>query len=296
LCIKSLADNKLVSKPEWLKKKICLNSSNINDVRSLLIGLNLHTVCQSAKCPNIFECFSRKTATFMLMGNICTRNCAFCGIEKGKPLLLDNKEPENTAKAALNMGLDYVVLTSVTRDDLEDGGAKHFGRTVREIKKVMLESRVECLIPDLKGSLKNLEILLYSGPDVLNHNMETVERNYRLIRKSADYKRSINILKNSKIIIPDILTKSGFMLGLGEGREEIYQLLFDLKNADCDIITIGQYLSPGPKNFPVQKYYSPEEFEEIKREAENFNFKSVISGVFVRSSYNAAKVFSEIKR
>jgi lipoic acid synthetase len=232
----------------------------------------------------------------MLMGNICTRNCAFCGIEKGKPLLLDNKEPENTAKAALNMGLDYVVLTSVTRDDLEDGGAKHFGRTVREIKKVMLESRVECLIPDLKGSLKNLEILLYSGPDVLNHNMETVERNYRLIRKSADYKRSINILKNSKIIIPDILTKSGFMLGLGEGREEIYQLLFDLKNADCDIITIGQYLSPGPKNFPVQKYYSPEEFEEIKREAENFNFKSVISGVFVRSSYNAAKVFSEIKR
>jgi len=291
-----LADNKLVSKPEWLKKKICLNSSNINDVKSLLIGLNLHTVCQSAKCPNIFECFSRKTATFMLMGNICTRNCAFCGIEKGKPLLLDNKEPENTAKAALNMGLDYVVLTSVTRDDLEDGGAKHFGRTVREIKKVMLESRVECLIPDLKGSLKNLEILLYSGPDVLNHNMETVERNYRLIRKSADYKRSINILKNSKIIIPDILTKSGFMLGFGEGREEIYQLLFDLKNADCDIITIGQYLSPGPKNFPVQKYYSPEEFEEIKREAENFNFKSVISGVFVRSSYNAAKVFSEIKR
>jgi lipoic acid synthetase len=291
-----LADNKLVSKPEWLKKKICLNSSNINDVKSLLIGLNLHTVCQSAKCPNIFECFSRKTATFMLMGNICTRNCAFCGIEKGKPLLLDNKEPENTAKAALNMGLDYVVLTSVTRDDLEDGGAKHFGRTVREIKKVMLESRVECLIPDLKGSLKNLEILLYSGPDVLNHNIETVERNYRLIRKSADYKRSINILKNSKIIIPDILTKSGFMLGLGEGREEIYQLLFDLKNADCDIITIGQYLSPGPKNFPVQKYYSPEEFEEIKREAENFNFKSVISGVFVRSSYNAAKVFSEIKR
>lgn len=291
-----MADNKLVSKPEWLKKKICLNSSNINDVKSLLIGLNLHTVCQSAKCPNIFECFSRKTATFMLMGNICTRNCAFCGIEKGKPLLLDNKEPENTAKAALNMGLDYVVLTSVTRDDLEDGGAKHFGRTVREIKKVMLESRVECLIPDLKGSLKNLEILLYSGPDVLNHNMETVERNYRLIRKSADYKRSINILKNSKIIIPDILTKSGFMLGFGEGREEIYQLLFDLKNADCDIITIGQYLSPGPKNFPVQKYYSPEEFEEIKREAENFNFKSVISGVFVRSSYNAAKVFSEIKR
>ncbi|MBM3707162.1 MAG: lipoyl synthase [Actinobacteria bacterium] len=291
-----MVENKIVEKPEWLKKRVILNNSNINDVKNILVELNLHTVCQSAKCPNIYECFSKKTATFMLMGNICTRNCAFCGVEKGIPSAIDNNEPENVARASLNMMLDYIVLTSVTRDDVQDGGAKHFGRAVSEIKKLLPESKVECLIPDFAGNVKNLETLLNSNPDVLNHNIETIERNYSIIRNKADYKRSINVLKNSKKIKKDIITKSGFMLGLGENKEETVKLLYDLHEADCDIVTIGQYLSPGSKNFPVYKYYSPEEFEEIKKEAEKFDFKYVVSGVFVRSSYNAAYAYNKVKK
>jgi len=290
-----LANNKIAKKPQWLKKRVLLNNSNINDVKNLLVELNLHTVCQSAKCPNIYECFSKRTATFMLMGNICTRNCAFCGVGKGTPIKIDSSEPENIARASLYMKLDYIVLTSVTRDDIEDGGAEHFGRTVIEIKKLLPESIVECLIPDFAGNLKNLETLLNSNPDVLNHNIETIERNYSLIRNKADYKSSINILKSSKKINQGIITKSGFMLGLGESRKEISKMLHDLKSADCDIITIGQYLSPGSKNFPVYKYYSPEEFIEIKKEAEKLDFKYVVSGIFVRSSYNAAAAFNNAR-
>ncbi|MBM3709767.1 MAG: lipoyl synthase [Actinobacteria bacterium] len=285
----------MAKKPQWLKKRVLLNNSNINDVKNLLVELNLHTVCQSAKCPNIYECFSKRTATFMLMGNICTRNCAFCGVGKGTPIKIDSSEPENIARASLYMKLDYIVLTSVTRDDIEDGGAEHFGRTVIEIKKLLPESIVECLIPDFAGNLKNLETLLNSNPDVLNHNIETIERNYSLIRNKADYKSSINILKSSKKINQGIITKSGFMLGLGESRKEISKMLHDLKSADCDIITIGQYLSPGSKNFPVYKYYSPEEFIEIKKEAEKLDFKYVVSGIFVRSSYNAAAAFNNAR-
>jgi len=290
-----LANNKIAKKPQWLKKRVLLNNSNINDVKNLLVELNLHTVCQSAKCPNIYECFSKRTATFMLMGNICTRNCAFCGVGKGTPIKIDSSEPENIARASLYMKLDYIVLTSVTRDDIEDGGAEHFGRTVIEIKKLLPESIVECLIPDFAGNLKNLETLLNSNPDVLNHNIDYIERNYSLIRNKADYKSSINILKSSKKINQGIITKSGFMLGLGESRKEISKMLHDLKSADCDIITIGQYLSPGSKNFPVYKYYSPEEFIEIKKEAEKLDFKYVVSGIFVRSSYNAAAAFNNAR-
>jgi lipoic acid synthetase len=283
-----------VKKPEWLKKTVSLNNSNINQVKDLLINLNLNTVCQSAKCPNIFECFSKKTATFMLMGNICTRNCAFCGVRSGKPQNLDKFEPKNIAKAVKEMGLSYIVLTSVTRDDLGDGGAKHFAKTVREIKITDSNLKVECLIPDFKGSKENLKILLDVKPDVLNHNLETIKRNYKTIRDHASYNKSLDILKNSKDINPEVLTKSGFMLGLGEEIEEILELLHDLEGTNCDIVTIGQYLQPSKENYPVQKYYSGEEFEKIKNLASSFNFKSVVAGIFVRSSYEAASTINEI--
>lgn len=281
-------------KPEWLKKTVSLNNSNINQVKDLLANLNLNTVCQSAKCPNIFECFSKKTATFMLMGNICTRNCAFCGVRSGKPQNLDKFEPKNIAKAVKEMGLSYIVLTSVTRDDLEDGGAKHFAKTVREIKNTDPNLKVECLIPDFKGSKENLKILLDVKPDVLNHNLETIKRNYKTIREHASYNKALDILKNSKDIYPGVLTKSGFMLGLGEEIEEILELLHDLESTNCDIVTIGQYLQPSKENYPVQKYYSGEEFEKIKNLASNFNFRAVVAGIFVRSSYEAASTINEI--
>jgi lipoic acid synthetase len=283
-----------VKKPEWLKKTVSLNNSNINQVKDLLANLKLNTVCQSAKCPNIFECFSKKTATFMLMGNICTRNCAFCGVRSGKPQNLDKFEPKNIAKAVKEMGLSYVVLTSVTRDDLEDGGAKHFAKTVREIKTTDPNIKVECLIPDFKGSKENLKILLDVKPDVLNHNLETINRNYKTVRDHASYNKSLDILKNSKDIDPEVLTKSGFMLGLGEEIEEILELLYDLESSNCDIVTIGQYLQPSKESCMVQKYYSGEEFEKIKNLASSFNFKSVVAGIFVRSSYKAASTINEI--
>jgi len=290
-----LSKNNL-KKPEWLKKTVSLNNSNINQVKDLLTNLKLNTVCQSANCPNIFECFSKKTATFMLMGNICTRNCAFCGVRSGKPQNLDKFEPKNVAKAVKEMGLNYIVLTSVTRDDIEDGGAKHFAKTVREIKTKDPSLKVECLIPDFKGRKENLKILLDAKPDVLNHNLETIKRNYKTIRDRANYNKSLDILKNSKDINPEVFTKSGFMLGLGEETGEILELLHDLENANCDIVTIGQYLQPSKENHPVQKYYSDEEFERIKSLASSFNFKSVIAGIFVRSSYKAASTISELNK
>lgn len=281
-------------KPDWLKRKIRINSLNINQVRNLTYSSRLNTVCQSAKCPNIFECFSKKTATFMLMGNICTRNCGFCGIKSGKPEILDGNEPYRIANAVKEMGLKYVVITSVTRDDLHDGGVSHFAKTVSEINRLNLELRIECLIPDFKGNVNNLEILLAEDLGVLNHNMETVKKNFSKVRKYADYETSLNILKSAKSLKPDIYTKSGFMLGLGEGRKEIVELLSDLKEVGCDIVTIGQYLRPSESNLPVKKYYRPEEFESIKELAESFNFKAVASGIFVRSSYGAGIILDGI--
>lgn len=230
----------------------------------------------------------------MLMGNICTRNCGFCGIKSGKPEILDGNEPYRIANAVKEMGLKYVVITSVTRDDLPDGGVSHFAKTVSEINRLNLELRIECLIPDFKGNVNNLEILLAEDLDVLNHNIETVKKNFSKVRKYADYKTSLNILKSAKSLKPDIYTKSGFMLGLGEGRKEIVELLSDLKEVDCDIVTIGQYLRPSGSNLPVKKYYRPEEFESIKELAESFNFKAVTSGIFVRSSYGAGIILDGI--
>lgn len=260
-------------------------------VKDIILDLNLHTVCQNAKCPNIFECFSNKTATFMLLGNICTRNCAFCGVQSGHPMPVDENEPENIARAVSALELKYIVLTSVTRDDLEDGGADQFAKTVRQIKSLVPGAKVECLIPDLKNETKNLETLLREDLDVLNHNIETVRENYTGIRNGADYQKSLEILNSAKLIKPGIVTKSGFMLGLGEKIEGIHTLLEDLKKVKCDIVTIGQYLSPGKNNIPVEKYYSPEEFTELGKYAKNMGFKYVVSGIFVRSSYLAADAF-----
>jgi len=285
----------LDSKPDWLKKRLSLSNTNISEVKKLVEKSNLHTVCQSAKCPNIFECFSKRNATFMLMGNQCSRNCAFCGIDSKRPLPLDKNEPRNVALAASEMGLKYVVLTSVTRDDLPDGGAQHFALTIREIKKRLPDCHIECLIPDLKGNTDHLEKIVSQQVDILNHNMETIEKNYPKIRPGASYQTSLNILRQAKKARKDMYTKSGFMVGLGESPEEIEVLLRDLKEVDCDIVTIGQYLRPSKNNIRVEKYYTPEEFEDLSRLAKKVGIKSVISGVFVRSSYHASELLKELE-
>jgi len=283
----------LDKKPSWLKKKISIDNANISKIKDLIESSKLHTVCQSAKCPNIYECFSKKTATFMLMGDICTRNCGFCGVESGRPGPTDAMEGENIAKAVKEMGLLYIVLTSVTRDDIDDGGASHFYQTVKSIKQLNPNTKVECLIPDLKGDIESLKKILSGELDVLNHNIETIKDNYGRVRKNADYRRSLKLLKNSKEIRPDIYTKSGFMLGLGETIDKVKELLADLKESNVDIITIGQYLQPSPDNIEVLKYYKPEEFEEIKKMAIDIGFPAVEAGPFIRSSYCAEAVFDD---
>ena len=280
-------------KPQWLKKKIRLDNKNVTAIKNLIDSSRLHTVCQSAKCPNIFECFSRRTATFMLMGDTCTRNCGFCGVNNGRPLPLDKEEPKKIASAVKEMDLLYAVITSVTRDDLDDGGASHFAETVKAIKNLNPDTRVECLIPDFGGNKKNLETLLSEGLEVLNHNIETIKQNYSRARSSADYDRSLRLLKNVKEIRPDIYNKSGFMLGLGENREQILKLLEDLKESKVDIITIGQYLSPSKENIAISKYYTPEEFKEIENAAIKMGFTAVAAGPFVRSSYGAELVLEK---
>ncbi len=282
------------SKPDWLKKRLSLNYNNIKEVKKLVDASNLHTVCQSAKCPNIFECFSKKCATFMLMGNRCLRNCAFCGISHKHPLPLDENEPRNVAIAASKMGLRYVVLTSVTRDDLTDCGAEHFVKTIREIKKMIPSCQIECLIPDLKGNKNHLRKIVSQPINVLNHNIETIKKNYPQIRPTANYHTSLNILKEAKKIKKDITTKSGFMVGLGETMEELKVLLEDLNKADCDMVTIGQYLSPSLEHIAVKKYYSSKEFEYLEKLAKEIGIQSVTSGIFVRSSFNAALMLKGI--
>ena len=280
--------------PDWLKKKGNLNNFKIKQVKNLLGDLHLNTVCQSASCPNIFECFGKKIATFMLMGNICTRNCGFCGVRSGKPQALDEDEPSRIAYAVKKMRLKYAVITSVTRDDLADGGSSHFAETISEIKKSNPFSKIECLIPDFKGDSGNLKIVLTGGPDVLGHNIETIKRNFPTVRKNSDYENSLAILRLSKLYKPGIYTKSGFMLGLGENMEEIEELLGDLKRASCDIVTVGQYLRPTQSNIPVKKYYKPEEFERIRELVISFGFKAVESGIFTRSSYDAGALLDKI--
>jgi len=277
-------------KPPWLKKRIP-PLQDLLKVKSVLEGTSLHTVCEEARCPNLGDCFSKGTATFLILGRICSRNCGFCAVEHGIPLSPDQREPEEVARAVKAMGLRYVVITSVTRDDLPDGGASHYAEVIRAIRARDPEVKVEVLIPDFEGNHDSLATVLKERPDVLNHNVETVPRLYHEVRPQADYSRSLRLLKRSKEHSSQILTKSGFMLGLGEDRSEVLNLLEGLKEAGCDLLTIGQYLQPRSDRLPVLRYVTPEEFEEWRKIGEEMGFQSVASGPFVRSSFHASQMF-----
>lgn len=285
-----------VIKPEWLKKRFKADNANISEIKGLIDSSGLHTVCQSAQCPNIFECFSHKTATFLLMGDRCTRNCTFCSIRSGSPLPLDSDEPRNIARAVSKLKLDYVVLTSVTRDDLPHGGADHIAAVIREIKKENREAYIECLVPDFNADQEALILILEQDIAVFNHNIETVCRNYDAVRPQADYHQSLSVLAMAKELKKGIYTKTGFMLGLGETIAEIKELLGDIKNAGCDMVTIGQYLQPGPLQAEVSRYYTAEEFKLIGKMAKKTGIKAVVSGIFVRSSYKAAQLLETARK
>lgn len=272
--------------PSWIRRRFP-PQEEWEEVQRLLQKLSLHTVCESAHCPNIGECFRRGTATFLILGDICTRNCRFCAVQKGHPLPPDPEEPKRVAEAAKQLTLEHVVVTSVTRDDLPDGGAEHFVRTVEALRKFLPEATVELLIPDFLGDWKALEVVLSVHPDVLNHNVETVPRLYPLVRPQADYFRSLELLRRAKERFPSLLTKSGFMVGLGETQKEVEEVLQDLKDSGCDIVTIGQYLRPSMRHLPVSEYVLPEVFEYYRRYALRLGFLGVASSPFVRSSYRA---------
>jgi len=273
--------------PSWLTKKMP-SPEVMKKMRELLSSLSLHTVCEEARCPNIGECFSHKTATFMILGNVCTRNCRFCAVSKGIPLPPDPKEPERVAEAVAKLGLRYVVITSVTRDDLTDGGAEQFAGTISSIKKLCGEEiLVEVLIPDFGGSVSSLKKVLEAKPFVVNHNLETVPRLYPEVRPEANYQRSIRLLKECKRINPGIYTKSGLMVGLGERVNEVVQVMKDLREASCNILTIGQYLRPSKKHLEVKEFVPPDAFNRYKEIAYSLGFLYVASSPFVRSSYMA---------
>lgn len=275
--------------PEWIKVK---SFTGLHNTKSILRNYGLSTVCEEAKCPNRGECFSKPTATFMILGSACTRNCGFCAVESSKPGPLDNDEPERVAMAAKEMGLKYVVITSVTRDDIKDGGASHFARTVSAVREHLPAAKIEVLTPDFRGNKDSLKTVLDSGPDVYNHNVETVPRLYPYVRHQADYRKSLNVLMNAKSIAPEITIKSGFMVGLGETFTEIIDVLRDLKTAGCDTVTIGQYLRPSKKNLPVREYIRPEMFDVYKEIALDMGFKYAASSPLVRSSMNAEEMYN----
>lgn len=279
--------------PEWLRRGVT-HFPSVQALKSDLRRLNLHTVCESARCPNIHECFHRGAATFMILGNLCTRGCGFCSVPKGSPdkqaFALDPDEPAHVADMAARMRLRYVVITSVNRDDLADGGSRHFARTVVEVRRALREARIEVLTPDFCGDLQAVERVLDAGPDVFNHNMETVPGLYRRVRPQAKYGQSLDVLRFAKRYRPQALTKSGLMVGLGERPEQVQALMGDLLAADVDVVTIGQYLQPTRRNLPVSEYVRPEQFEAYRRYGLDLGFRAVFSGPFVRSSYMADKV------
>jgi lipoic acid synthetase len=278
-------------KPEWLRKNI--DPKALKDMQFLLRSLSLHTVCESANCPNRGDCFRAGTATFMILGNICTRNCHFCAIRKGEPLPPDSGEPGRIAEAAQKLKLQHVVVTSVTRDDLDDGGAGHFAATIIALKSRLPESTIEVLIPDFQGSAEALSKVVGARPDIINHNLETVPSLYKKVRPQAIYVRSLELLK--RVNKSGIYSKTGIMVGLGETKEEVLSLMDDLAKAGCDMMTIGQYLQPSKEHLSVAGYIRPEQFEEYKRIAIQKGIKYVASAPLVRSSYNAAKSMEEIK-
>jgi lipoic acid synthetase len=272
--------------PDWIKVKAPGNPNYLR-LKHILRENNLHTVCEEARCPNIGECWGNKTATFLILGDTCTRGCRFCAIDKGKPLALDPEEPRHVALVVKDLGLDHIVVTSVNRDDLPDGGAGHFARTVFWIKTLNPGIRVEVLIPDFEGSLDALKTVVDSGIEILNHNIETVPRLYGKVRPGHTYECSLSLLQSAKQMRADVLTKSGFMLGVGENSEEVMATLGDLRNSNVDIITIGQYLRPSIRQLKVERYVTPEEFMEFKTAAQKLGFRHVESGPLVRSSYHA---------
>jgi len=265
------------------------------EMEKLISGLNLHTICESARCPNIGECFSRKTATFLILGDVCTRNCAFCAVGKGRPVSIDKKEPQSVLRAVQALGLRYVVITSVTRDDLGDGGASQFAEVIKALHEDKDHIVVEVLVPDFCGSLKALTFVVKSQPHVISHNIETVPRLYRKVRPEAVYKRSLDLLKKVKHIDSTIITKSGLMVGLGETMDEIVGVMNDLRKADCDLLTIGQYLQPSSKHHRVLDFVVPEKFFRYKQIGLKMGFGGVASAPLVRSSFRAAELYAKIK-
>jgi len=275
--------------PPWLVKRAS-HGEDVHRMKMLLRKKGLHTVCEAARCPNIWECFSKPTATFMIMGDICTRECGFCGVKKGNPGPLDKNETERIAELVKELNLKHTVITSVTRDDLDDGGAEHFAKTVEEIREKTPEVTIEVLTPDFKGSVESLKKVVDSKPDIFNHNLETIPRLYPFVRPEANYQRSLDLLKNIKEMEGDIITKSGLMLGLGETHKEVIDVMKDLRQVNCDIITLGQYLRPSKKSLLVKEYVLPEIFEKYKEELKGMGFLHVFAGPFVRSSFNAEVV------
>jgi len=277
----------------WLRRKLP-DQKVLEQMDSLLRELNLHTVCDSALCPNRGECYKNGTATFMILGNVCTRNCRFCAVKKGVPLPVDSEEPYHIAQAAKRLNLKHIVITSVTRDDLPDGGAGHFAKTIIEIRKLLPESSVEVLVPDFNGSWEALQKIIDVQPEVINHNIETVPRLYPLVRPKAVYKLSLKLLRQVKIRNKNIVSKSGIMVGLGEEKEEVIQAMKDLRQVNCDVLTIGQYLRPSPHHLEVQEYIHPDKFEEYRKIGMSLGFKYVASAPLVRSSYHAGEILKNI--
>ncbi len=280
-------------RPPWLKIRIA-NNENFADVLGMVNDLSLNTVCQEARCPNIWECWSDRTATFMLMGDVCTRYCGFCSVGKGAPGSLDPEEPRHVAEAIRKLGCRHAVITSVNRDDLPDGGGAHFAETIRQVRALNPGTAVEVLIPDFQGKDDALDTVLAARPDVLSHNTETVPRLYRKVRPDAIYEQTLHVLARAAAARSEeypVVTKSGLMLGLGESRDEVIATLVDLRAAGCDFVTMGQYLSPSPGHLPIKRYLSPEEFDELGTAAKALGFRYVESGPLVRSSYHAAKPF-----
>jgi len=274
-------------RPAWLRAPAPVGD-NYRELKELVESLHLHTVCESAACPNIGDCWNRRTATFMILGNVCTRRCGFCAVQKGAPLAVDYDEPRRVAEACAALGLKFAVITSVNRDDRKDGGAELFALTIRAIRARIQGCGVEVLVPDFQGSHAAMDLVLDAGPDILNHNTETVPRLYRQVRLGARYERSLDMLAYVKTASPDTPTKSGLMLGLGETLDEVATVMRDLRTANVDILTLGQYLRPSAKHLPIIRYVPVEEFDELKRLGYEMGFRHVESGPLVRSSFHAA--------
>ena len=281
--------------PDYLKRPIATSDEpSAKKVRELLKKYNLNTVCDGARCPNKCECYTNLTATFMILGKTCTRNCAFCNISQCTPLGVDEDEPLNVARAICELGLKYAVITSVTRDDLDDYGANHFAKTVFQIRKLAPDAKIEILTPDFCGSIESLHKIIDYPPDVFNHNIETVPRLYKTARQMADYDTSLNVLKYMKEAKSDLITKTGIMVGLGETRDELYQTFCDVKNAGVDILTCGQYIAPSKNHLKVEKYYTTDEFRELEKLAKDAGIKYPIFAPLARSSYKAAQTYEQI--